>query len=53
MGLGIRIFVDSTQAKAPETVLLASMAGTWVSKKFCPLEGMWHSLMESWGESLS
>lgn len=50
MRLEVRIFVDYTQAKALERVLLALWQEYGSAKKFCPVEGTWHSLMEFWEE---
>lgn len=50
---GVRIFVDYTQAKALERVLLTVWQACRSAKKFCPVEGTWYSLMEFWGQSPS
>lgn len=52
-GTGVRIFVDYTQAKAPERVLLAVRQECGSAKKFHPVEGTWHSLTEFGGEGPS
>lgn len=49
MGLGLRIFVNYIQAKALERVLLAVWQVCGSVKKFCPVEGTWHTLMEFCG----
>lgn len=49
MGPGVRTFVDYTQARAPESVLLAIWQVCGSAKKFRPVEGTWHSLMEIGG----
>lgn len=51
--IGVRIYVDYTQAKALERVLLAVWQACGSAKKFCPVEGIWHSLMEFGEESSS
>lgn len=46
MELGVRTFMDYTKARALERVLLAIWQVCGSAKKFCPVEGMWHSLIE-------